>query len=451
MTALDQAFIKAFSQQHPIASAVPRPAAAPGKGEQGAKSKERGAKNKRRGLGTSVPSDTSSSTRPDAAVPVPTATPKNIGTLEVSNPKSPIPGFAIPTPQLSVAGGVWAALEKPPKGATRPPGGSSKTTLASCGPAWQAVRSGETSAPQIAIAQPLRAEKSEPQTAKHHEPPKHGADSAEQQAAKANDTAPSCDCSAFSIDSSCDPQSLLPNPFLPFSSAAPMPAEHEFKAALAVDHFTWPRLCRRLIARAAEELDRLADALLAANNQGQNVLAIAGCRRGEGATTLLLCAARRLAERGVKPLMVDADLGRPRLAKRLGVEPELGWDETTNENGRRIDEAIVEATANNVALLPAREPAEDGARPAYDRSRLTACLKTLQNHYDLVLVDLGPLEEAGLADGAWSGAVGRAIDAVVLVHNDHVTSDAERTAFEEQLAAQGIAVMGIVENFVAED
>ena len=181
-----------------------------------------------------------------------------------------------------------------------------------------------------------------------------------------------------------------------------MPAEREFKPAWEVDHFTWPRLCRRLIARAAEELDRLADALLAASNQGQKVLAIGGCRRGEGATTLLLCAARRLAERGIKPVLVDADLGRPRLAKRLGVQPQIGWDETTEEEGRRVDQAIVEATANNVALLPAREPPDEGSRPAGDPSRLAACLEILRNHYDLVLVDLGPLEDAGLTDGAWS-------------------------------------------------
>ena len=168
-----------------------------------------------------------------------------------------------------------------------------------------------------------------------------------------------------------------------------------------MDHFTWPRVCRRLIARAAEELDRLADALLAANNQGQKVLAIAGCRRGEGATTLLLCAARRLAERGVKPVLVDADLGRPRLAKRLGVQPQIGWDETTEEEGRSLDQAIVEATANNVALLPAREPPAECGRPAGDPSRLAACLEILQNHYDMVLVDLGPLEDDGADRRRW--------------------------------------------------
>ena len=62
--------------------------------------------------------------------------------------------------------------------------------------------------------------------------------------------------------------------------------------------------------------DRLADALVAINARGQKVLALGGWYRGEGATTLLLCAARRLVERGIRPVLVDADVRRPRLAKR---------------------------------------------------------------------------------------------------------------------------------------
>jgi Mrp family chromosome partitioning ATPase len=235
----------------------------------------------------------------------------------------------------------------------------------------------------------------------------------------------------------------------PLSPSLPPTQQEQFRPVWQVDHFTWPRLCRRLIARAAEELDRLADALLAANVQGQKVLAIGGCRRGEGATTLLLCAARRLAERGIKPVLVDADLVRPRLAKRLGVKPQFGWDETAEEDGRPLDQAIVEATTNNVALLPAREPSAESHRPPGDASRLPACLGILREHYDMVLVDLGPLEDARLADGDWSRTA-RSIDALVLVHNPRITSTEQLTAFQEQVAAAGIAVAGIVENFVVE-
>ncbi len=335
MTALDQAFIKAFTRQGTTPLAVsPRPAAPLPEG--GRRKAEGGVDSGQWAMGN-------------------------------SNPQSLIPNPRVPQE-------VWTALEKPPRGLTS---------------LWKGERGRE----QVEIE-------------------------------------------------------TLSTIHYPLSTSS---APREFKPAWQVDHFIWPKVCRRLIARAAEELDRLADALLAASAQGQKVLAIGGCHRGEGATTLLLCAARRLAERGIKPVLVDADLGRPRLAPRLGVQPQFGWDETADEEGRLLDQAIVEATANNVALLPAREPPADSGRPAGDPSRLPACLEILRNHYDMVLVDLGPLEDAGLADGVSSQTAARMIDAVVLVHNPRITSEEKRTAFEMQLAAAGIAIAGIVENFVAEE
>ena len=128
------------------------------------------------------------------------------------------------------------------------------------------------------------------------------------------------------------------NPRQEQSSAPP-----DFKPAWQVDRFTWPRVCRRLMARAAEEFDRLADALLAANARGQKVLAMAGCCRGEGATTLLLCAARRLAERGVKLVLVDADLEpasarqASRRAAAIRLERNIGRRrDVSGQCGRRV-------------------------------------------------------------------------------------------------------------------
>jgi Mrp family chromosome partitioning ATPase len=240
---------------------------------------------------------------------------------------------------------------------------------------------------------------------------------------------------------------------------APMPAdefpwanarrEQDFRPGWQVDRFSWPRICRRLIARAAEEWDRLADALVTARDRGQKVLAIAGCRRGEGATTVLLCAARCLSERGVNAVLVDADTVCPRLAKDLGVQPQLGWDETSQEEGKTLDHAVVEATENNLALLSNR-PVEEGG-PAGDWSRLGPCLETLRDHYEMVLVDLGPLENNEPIGPALSRAAGRGIDAVLLVHNERVTPQENLGEVRRNLTLAGINVAGIIENFVASE
>ena len=204
-----------------------------------------------------------------------------------------------------------------------------------------------------------------------------------------------------------------------------------------------------MMARAAEEFDRLADALLAANARGQKVLAIGGCCRAEGATTLLLCAARRLAERGVRLVLVDADLKRPRLAKRLGLQPQSGWNETSGEDGTLLGNSVIESVANNLALLGIRDPGPTNSPTCGDWSRLAPCIETLKNHYEMVLVDLGPLENIKSIGDVLSQTVGGKIDAVLLVRNPRITSEAQLAAVEQQLTASGVALAGLIENFVA--
>jgi Mrp family chromosome partitioning ATPase len=227
----------------------------------------------------------------------------------------------------------------------------------------------------------------------------------------------------------------------------------EFKPDQQVERFTWPKVCRRLISRSPDEFDRLADALLAAGTQGKRVLGIAGCRQGEGATTMLLCAARRLADRGVKLAMVDADLARPRLAKRLGVQPQLGWNETTvatDATGDSLQRAAIEAAANGLTLAPIQEPASPTAWTAAGWARLGAVLKTLRSYFEMTLVDLGPLENIEHVGDSLHRTIASELDAVLLIRNQRITSDEQLNVVEQELSAAGTVLAGLIENFIAE-
>ena len=96
-------------------------------------------------------------------------------------------------------------------------------------------------------------------------------------------------------------------------------------------------------------------------------------------------------------MLVDADSDRPRLAKRLGVQPQLGWDETDEDDGG-LGRATVEAVGG-LAVLPLRESPPNG-RKTLDWPRLADALDTLRDHYQMVLVDLGPMEDANRAAGS---------------------------------------------------
>ena len=233
---------------------------------------------------------------------------------------------------------------------------------------------------------------------------------------------------------------------VPTIESPPPTVEPEpFRPAWQVDRFTWPRVCRRLLSRAADEWNRLADVLVDMCEGGNKTLGFAGCRRGEGATTLLLCAANRLAERGIRVAMVDADLRRPRLAKRLGVQPQFGWNET-EEEASALDRAVVATSDGAMALAAVREPADQGGDASMDWVWWRECVERLRNHYDVVLVDLGPLENIPVDRGTpWNRNVG--LDCVLLAHNHRVTPKNELTEMQHRLTEAGMNVAGIIENF----
>lgn len=220
-----------------------------------------------------------------------------------------------------------------------------------------------------------------------------------------------------------------------------------FRPMLQVDRFTWPPVCRRLEEVAEDELDRLADGLADAMGSGRKVVAIAGCRRGEGATTLLLCAGRRLAQRDLRVVMADADLTDPQVARRLEVLPETGWEEVLS--GRLpLEEVVIESAGDRLAVLPVREAFCGTGEPTKDEQRLADSIETLAAHYDLVLLDLGPLEDPAVVSGWLARGVGSRLDAIVLVHNARLTPREDLAEIIRALATTEIAPAGVIENFV---
>ena len=233
------------------------------------------------------------------------------------------------------------------------------------------------------------------------------------------------------------------------SKGYPDSAIRVFQPMLQVDHFAWPRICQRLESAAAAELSRLAETLLAAAKQGMKVMALGAGQRGEGATTLLLCAARQLAARNLKVALVDADLGEPQLAKRLGLLAQLGWEDVAA--GRQpVEEVLIESSSDNLAVLPLCGPLEIAGISFASQRIMAESLETLRANFDLVLVDLGPLENAQSLSALTNGGLNCRIDAVTIVHRTGKVLATCLPAVRQALAAAGAAVIGVIENFVPE-
>jgi Mrp family chromosome partitioning ATPase len=215
---------------------------------------------------------------------------------------------------------------------------------------------------------------------------------------------------------------------------------------LQVDQFAWPAVCQRLGKKAATELDRLVDALVDAMAEGSRMVAVGSCRRGEGATTVLLATAQRLAARGYHVLMADADPADPQLAARLGLSPEAGWEAVLL--GRlQLEEVVVESVADGLAVLPlCRLPAE--GETGVDETGLAESIQTLRARYDMVLLDPGPLEELDSGVAPLARLIGSRLDAVALVHHGGVTPGDDLEEVKQSLADSETVQLGVVENFV---
>jgi hypothetical protein len=84
----------------------------------------------------------------------------------------------------------------------------------------------------------------------------------------------------------------------------PVPAPSE-PAALPDAGACEPSLVDRLLAEAGPQWQAIADRIEAARGRGRRVIAVAGCDRGEGRTTLLAAVARVLRSRGREVVVVE--------------------------------------------------------------------------------------------------------------------------------------------------
>ena len=204
------------------------------------------------------------------------------------------------------------------------------------------------------------------------------------------------------------------------------------------------------MARANDEFDRLADALLAANARGQKVLAMAGCCRGEGATTLLLCCLGDWPSAASNwcwstPISAARDSPSDSACSRKLV----GTKRRTKTQRLWIKQSS-RPPSNNLALSGPRAGIADGP---HDRRLVAAgpCLDTLKNHYEMVLVDLGPLENIESIGDVLCQTDRRRKDRRRSVGSQsaHHVGRTPWPTSSEQLTASGVALAGLIENFVA--
>lgn len=189
----------------------------------------------------------------------------------------------------------------------------------------------------------------------------------------------------------------------------------------------------------AEDFRRLRTNLqfLGVGGRGRS-LAISSSLEGEGKTSTILNLAFSLAATGRRVLLVDADLRRPRVAERLGLEGAVGL--TTILIGRATLDDVVQPVEGGVDVLAAGQvPPNPSELLGSDAMR--GLVIQAMKRYDHVLFDSAPL--VPVTDTA---ALSRIIGGVIVVVG---SGDVDAAQFEEAIGsiqrAEG-TVFGVVLN-----
>jgi Mrp family chromosome partitioning ATPase len=228
---------------------------------------------------------------------------------------------------------------------------------------------------------------------------------------------------------------------LPITSVAA-----QWRPMFELNSFKWPAMVEAILAAVPGQLMAAAGELAEAARRHRKLVAVAGATSGDGVTSLTLALARTLLEQQQRVVLVDAHFAAPRLAESLGVTPQAAWDE--NLSGEKpLAETLIDSLNDRVTLLPLREPALPDWRPR--EARLKSTFDELRRHYDIVLVDAGPLGDGQDRQQLLSWAEPCRVDRALVVLDARVGSPEWMNDVESRLQGCGIAQWNFIENFFA--
>ena len=174
------------------------------------------------------------------------------------------------------------------------------------------------------------------------------------------------------------------------------------------------------------------------NKNGGNVLAIASPNAGEGKSTTAINVAITLSQLNKKVLLLDADLRRPSMNKRLKIDAEIGCVDYLCGNNK-IDDAIV--NYNNyldvvISGSKAKNPTE-----LFSSENFESLIDELKERYDYVVIDTPPINP--VSD---SLIISQKCDALIMVVKAGSTTYYSFNKAYDALKVLDIDVSGVILN-----
>lgn len=173
--------------------------------------------------------------------------------------------------------------------------------------------------------------------------------------------------------------------------------------------------------------------------RGRLAIAVTAATGGEGTTTMAIELAMQIAQQDHKVLLMDANLRRPALALRLGVDADAGLSDVLS--GRvELERAVRHTRVEQVDVLPAG-PASDDPAGLLGGPALDELVHTALRSWDYVIVDTPPI----LSSEETPALVRALCETVIVAVAGHTTRRQLRRAAAAVQAAPG-HVCGVMLN-----
>jgi polysaccharide biosynthesis transport protein len=196
-------------------------------------------------------------------------------------------------------------------------------------------------------------------------------------------------------------------------------------------------------SQMAESYRALRTSLLLSNlGTPPKIIMITSARPQEGKTTTSINTSIVLAQKGVRVLLIDADLRRPSVHKTLGMGPRSGLSNVLTGSAVLEQTIARSPILANLFVLPAGTPPPNPAE-LLASSNMRDLLEELRDKYDHIVIDTPPT--LSVTDAV---VLSQRMDAVILVIRSNQTTKQALRRSRDILAQVNARITGVLLNAV---